>query len=486
MGVTTKKIESSKSKLKQNDKTLPKKTSPVKKTVSEKKSKEPVKSSQVKQTSKTVNKPKINSSRKSTSQKVGGFGEKVVPEFTPLASIGNQLIDNKLFENQSQTSRRPSVYVNASGRTNSGNAGNTNGNGSIINNSHVFKPAPRSSAQQPIVQQPNTQKANYHSEEDNTFFNDTLNISFPPNYNPDLLLDAPLQIVKKDRGYLIHDILGRKDLWSSKISMVKEDKLLDFLKIYKLPTGMDHCRKHFSNNKENAELVVKISQIETWRSLMSAYTEAKIHEKIYNAEGTDENGKTIFGKDLVVKPYGCCPIFYGKRWVMVFVQGKVQGSPVRNCITNPVGSCYSTAEYLIDAVNKLWCLGFVHGDLHTLNAYFDPPIYINKYINKPGKLTFIDLEGANTIPQDVVDKYKQARREATNSIDIKVNNIQKRRDKCDAFCNLYITILEPEQDRLRNKINSYNVLFALGDYEDISAIGEVSYGSPSRIESEGY
>lgn len=192
--------------------------------------------------------------------------------------------------------------------------------------------------------------------------------------------------------------------------VTKGNYLLQRLKEYVLPKSLEMYKNvFFEAVDENTELIVKITDIHLMKNLMKCYKEARIHHKLYTENGFDEKNKAISGSDLVVKPYACCPILYNGKWRMVFVQGRASGNPVRHYIgtERQRENMYpQIIPKLMEACNKMWCLGYVHGDLHSSNAFYDDVLQ---------KITFIDLESTMKVPDGDVKNYKNARLNAPNA-----------------------------------------------------------------------
>lgn len=249
-----------------------------------------------------------------------------------------------------------------------------------------------------------------------------------------------------------------------KVSVVKGNNLLQRLVSYQIEdANIKLCKEFFVDNiasiDAETELIVKITDVAKWKNLMKCYKEAKIHQKLYKANGSDEYGNTIKGEDLVVKPYACCPIYYNGKWRMVFVQGRAQGKPLQDLIrTNALrNKNYPILNPIVsEACNKLWCLGFVHGDLHSQNILYDGE-----------KVNFIDLESTIKIPEEIVGKYKKARQQVNN--EVQKTNVGARATQ---FLDPYVILQDAARDIMTKVQNSIETL---EDCTNATSINDLAY-----------
>lgn len=314
-------------------------------------------------------------------------------------------------------------------------------------------------------------------DELNDIFYESFNINLDkfPSYTPSASLNTivPKENFDLEKQYSLLNLFKPKTIFGQslasnnfpykvKVTLVKGNELLKRLSNYNLPDEIKMCKEMFDMGTENDELVVKITDVTRWRNLMKCYKEAKIHKELYDSVGTDENGNMIYGRDLVVKPYACCPIFYNNKWRMVFVQGYASGDPVFKFIKNDRDREKIYSELipkLMEACNKLWCLGYVHGDLHSRNAHYD-------FVTK--KVTIIDLESTMKIPTVKVDEYKQARILANE----KLKSITNKQERAGVYLKPFQDVLQGVAQQTMHKVKGW--IETLEDCSNSTVVNETS------------
>ena len=352
-----------------------------------------------------------------------------------------------------------------------------NVNGSFINDGNVtitrIEPLEQATCSAPK----NVGVKNNTNDELYTTFLESFNIDLNefPSYTPSATLDkiVPKEIFNIEKQYSFFNFFKPKTIFGKnmasnntpykvKVTLVKGNELLKRLAQYNLPDEIAMCREKFNIATENDELVVKITDVIRWRNLMKCYKEAKVHNELYKAIGSDEYGNEIKGEDLVVKPYACCPIYYNNKWRMVFVQGYAPGEPVYKYIKNSRDRKNIYDELipkLMESCNKLWCLGFVHGDLHSRNAHYD---------NNSKKVTFIDLESTMKIPTPKVFEYKEARKKANEDL----KSIDNKQERARVYLNPFHNVLQSVAQQNMHKVKGW--IETLEDCSNSTVVNETS------------
>ena len=238
------------------------------------------------------------------------------------------------------------------------------------------------------------------------------------------------------------------------------------IKIYRTTQGKELCQ-HLQNYKEllpedlarfseplsgigkipSTEIIVKVSKCSNMIDLISAYKEARMHNKVYTTRGCDENGQEINGSQIVVEPYMISPMFDGSNWFMVFVQGVAKGKPIRDT--------YFTYDGVLQLMNKLWSLGFIHGDAHRGNVMYDGTKY-----------TLIDLESCVKVPIKYRNAYKKA--------------IQKQMVNCVAdenYNDMYPNRMNFDEFKVHQPVRISNYLTTGDSYENayFNTLSEIGY-----------
>lgn len=183
------------------------------------------------------------------------------------------------------------------------------------------------------------------------------------------------------------------------------DTVIESVLNYKVPDILAPYKRKFEAPVEHEKIVIKVSPIKTYRDLLTCFKEALMTHRIY---GTSRNG--VNGADLVCKPLTCCPMDLRWRgWAFVTVTSMAEGVScgkllnIFGRILNKV-SMKQLHNDLMIACDKFWRLGFIHNDLHPGNIVYNV---------RTRTITFIDLETAVEVPNDIIQMYIDAMKNAS-------------------------------------------------------------------------